>query len=44
MHLRSMGLTLRLDMELRARPELGPDTFALTGARGCGTKHPYRRE
>ncbi|KAG2450072.1 hypothetical protein HYH02_000176 [Chlamydomonas schloesseri] len=27
----SMGLTLRLDMELRARPELGPDTFALTG-------------
>ncbi|KXZ56628.1 hypothetical protein GPECTOR_1g566 [Gonium pectorale] len=27
----SMGLTLRQDMELRARPDLGPDTFALSG-------------
>ncbi|GIL43132.1 hypothetical protein Vafri_971 [Volvox africanus] len=27
----SMGLTLRNDMELRVRPDLGPDTYALAG-------------
>ncbi|EFJ42934.1 hypothetical protein VOLCADRAFT_119256 [Volvox carteri f. nagariensis] len=27
----SMGLTLRYDMELRVRPDLGPDTYALAG-------------
>ncbi|GFR41207.1 hypothetical protein Agub_g1877 [Astrephomene gubernaculifera] len=27
----SMGLTLRQDMELRVRSDLGPDTYALTG-------------
>ncbi|KAG2495715.1 hypothetical protein HYH03_006315 [Edaphochlamys debaryana] len=27
----SMGLTLRTDMELRARPDLGPDTYSLSG-------------
>ncbi len=27
----SMGITLRKDMTLEPRPELGPDTYALSG-------------